>query len=158
MLEVSAEGQIEKVAENKVTSAIYKVIKTSSDEIALACSGGLYFAKYESPWKRFIVSSDFLLVDHLCTQVVEVSFNKFAVGFWGVPWVGLVDKKHRTLIKIECPMPDETQCTDLIPLPGFDAQTFPFLIQRNSKAVNLLNLASLSLHRLLKSENQSGSF
>jgi len=56
-----------KEAENKVTSAIFKIIKTSSDEFALACSGGLYFARYESPWKRFIVSSDFLLVDHLIT-------------------------------------------------------------------------------------------
>ena len=69
------------------------MIKTSSDEFALACSGGLYFAKYEAPWRKFVVSSDFLLVDHLVTQIVEVSINKFAVGCWGVPWVGLVDKK-----------------------------------------------------------------
>lgn len=93
MVEVDESGQIRKEAEHKVTSAIFKVIKTSSDEFALACSGGLYFAKYESPWRKFIVSADFLLVDHLVTQVVEVSINKFAVGCWGVPWVGLVDKK-----------------------------------------------------------------
>ena len=70
MVEVNKEdGTMTKEAENKVTSAIFKVLKTSSasDEFALACSGGLYFAKYEEPWKRFVVSSDFLMVDHLVT-------------------------------------------------------------------------------------------
>lgn len=109
-----------KVAENKTTSAIYKVIKTKADEFALACSGGLYFARYEIPWKRFVVSAEFLLVDHLITQIVEVAPETFAVGLWGVPWVGLVDKKQRALFKIECPTVAETSCTDLIPLPGFN--------------------------------------
>lgn len=79
--------------------------------------------------------------------------NKFAVGCWGVSWVGLVDKQTRTLVKIDCPMADETQCTDLVKLPGFDAKSFPYLIQRNSKAINLINLGSLSMSRLLKSDN-----
>lgn len=72
--------------------------------------------------------------------------------------MALVDKKQRTLVKIECPLSDETQCTDLVPLPGFDIQTFPFLLQRNSKAINLISLASMSMHRLLMIENQTGSF
>ena len=75
-----------------------------------------------------------------------------------MPWVGLVDKKQKTLIKIECPMVDEVQCTDLVPLPGFSAHSFPFLIQRNSKALNLVDLGSLSMHRLASSENQTGAF
>ena len=75
-----------------------------------------------------------------------------------MPWVGLVDRKQKTLIKIECPMIDEAQCTDLVPLPGFSAHSFPFLIQRNSKALNLVDLGSLSMHRLATSENQTGAF
>ena len=55
-------------------------------------------------------------------------------------------------------MPDETQCTDLLALPGFDMQTFPFLVQRNSKAVNLVCLSAMSMHRLCLSDNQTGSF
>ena len=94
----------------------------------------------------------------LITQVVEVASDRFAVGCWGVPWVALVDKKQRSLVKIECPLPDETQCTDLVPLPGFDINAFPFLVQRNSKGINLISLASMSMHRLLMSENQTGSF
>lgn len=108
MVEIRDDGALVKTAENKVTSAIFKVIKTSGDEFALACSGGLYFAKYEAPWKRFVVSSDFLLVDHIVTQVVEVAIDRFIVGLWGVSWVALVDKKQRTLIKVECPISDET--------------------------------------------------
>ena len=48
MAELKSDGTLVKEAENKVTSAIFKVIKTSSDEIALACSGGLYFATYDT--------------------------------------------------------------------------------------------------------------
>ena len=134
------------------------MIKTSNDEFALGCSGGLYFARYEAPWKRFIVSTDFLLTDHLVTALVEVSPDVFAVGCWGVPWVGLVNRKQRSLFKIECPTNEETSCTDLVPLPGFNDQTFPFLMQRNQKAINLVNLRSLSMHRMVESENQPGSF
>ena len=93
MVEVNADGSLVKVSENKVISAIFKVIKTQANEgFALACSGGLYFATYDIKARKFVVSPDFLLADHLVTQVVEVGFNKYAVGCWGVPWVGLVDK------------------------------------------------------------------
>ena len=142
-----------KVAENKVTSGIYKVIRTTQDDFALACSGGLYFAKLDPIKKVFTLQKDFLLADHLVTQVYEVSPNKFAVGCWGVPWVALVDKVKKTLIKIPCPLPDETQCTDLVPLPDFNLRSFPVLILRNSKAVNLVNLSNLTMHRLLMRHN-----
>ena len=42
-----------KIAENKLTSGIYKVIRTTNDEYALACSGGLYFAKLDPVRKLF---------------------------------------------------------------------------------------------------------
>lgn len=74
----------------------------------MACSGGLFFATYDARLKKFIKSPEFLLTDHLVTQVFEVSPDKFAVGCWGVPWVGLVDKRKRSLVKIECPLADET--------------------------------------------------
>ena len=143
------DGAMTKIAENKVASAIYKVIRTSQDDYALACSGGLFFASYDARMKKFIKSPDFLLSDHLITQLYEVSPNRFAVGCWGVPWVAVVDKVRRTLIKVDCPLSDETQCTDLLPLPNFNYQSFPFLLMRNSKAVNLVNLQNLSVHRLL---------
>ena len=67
MIFISADGNMTLEAETKVTSAIFKVIKTSSEELALACSGGLYFAQYDTAWKKFTIATDFLLVDHLIT-------------------------------------------------------------------------------------------
>ena len=72
--------------------------------------------------------------------------------------MGILDKRRRTLIKMECPLEDETQCTDLVLMPGFNFRTFPFLIARNSKAINLVNLSNFSQHRLLSTPNQAGSF
>lgn len=158
MMDVQDQGIITKEAENKVTGAIFKVIKTSVDDFALACSGGLYFARYDSQNKRFTIAEDFLLSDHLVTQICEVAMNKFLVGIWGVPWVGYVDKTQKLLVKLNCPSDSETQCTDLATLPGFDINAFPYMIQRSSKAVNLINLSSMTMHKLLWSENQSGSF
>ena len=116
------------VAESKIASAIYKVIRTSQDDYALACSGGVFFASYDGRLKKFTKQPDFFMADHVVTQLYEISPNKFALGCWGVPWVAIIDKKERTLIKIECPLSDETQCTDLLPLPGYNSRSFPFLL------------------------------
>ena len=151
------DGQIEKVAETKIASAIYKVVRTTQDDYALACSGGIFFAQYDGREKKFTKESDFFMADHVVTQLHEVSPNKFAAGCWGVPYVAIIDRKLRTLIKIECPINDELQCTDLIPLPSFNSRSFPFMLQRNSKALNLVNLATFSMHRLLMRPNQSGA-
>lgn len=40
--------QMRIVAQEKVVSGIYKVIRTKGDEIAIAASTGLYFCKYNS--------------------------------------------------------------------------------------------------------------
>ena len=52
MVEVSDESELSLQVENKVTDAIFKVVKTRTTsaleaEFALACSGGLYFARYD---------------------------------------------------------------------------------------------------------------
>lgn len=54
MLALNESGILVKVAETKVTDAIYKVIKTRGppNEFALACSGGLFFARYEKVSNR----------------------------------------------------------------------------------------------------------
>ena len=141
-----------------MTSAIFKVIRTSQDDFALGCSAGMYFTVYDSRFKKFIKQPEFFMVDHVVTQLIEISPNRFAVGCWNVPWIAIVDKKQRTLIRIDCPLSDETQCTDLVPLPGFNPRMFPFILQRNNKAVNLVNLATLTMNRLLMRPNQQGSF
>lgn len=142
-----------KVAENKVASAIYKVIRTSQDDYALACSGGIFFASYDHRTKKFQKLPDFYMSDHVVTQIYEIQPNKFAAGCWGVPWVAIIDKKQRTLIRIDCPLGDETQCTDLLPLPGYNIRNFPFLLLRNSKALNLVNVGTHSMHRLMMRQN-----
>ena len=77
------DNELVKLAETKVCSAIYKVIRTRQDEYALACSGGLYFAKLDQINKKFVLQRDFLLADQMVTQVSEVAPNKFVAGCWG---------------------------------------------------------------------------
>ena len=43
-------------------------------------------------WRKFILQPDYFFDEHFVTQIVEVQPNQFAVGFWDVPWVGLLDK------------------------------------------------------------------
>ena len=102
------DGTLTKIAESKIAGAIYKVAKTSQDDYALACSGGLYFADYDNRHKKFFKAKEFFLSDHVVTQVFEVSNNRYAVGCWNVSWIAIVDKLKRSLIKINCPLQDET--------------------------------------------------
>jgi hypothetical protein len=41
------DDKLVKIAETKVSSAIFKVTKTTQNEFALACSNGLYFANLD---------------------------------------------------------------------------------------------------------------
>ena len=104
MVSIKDGDSLVKIAETKIAGAIYKVIRTSQDDYALACSGGLHFASYDNRQKKFIKSPENLLSDHIVTQVYEISNNRYAVGCWGVPWIAIVDKVKHTLIKIECPL------------------------------------------------------
>ena len=61
------DGAMTKVAENKVASAVNKVVRTTQDDYVLACSGGLFFASYDWRQKKFIKQDDFFLSDHLVT-------------------------------------------------------------------------------------------
>ena len=67
------DGKLTKIAESKIAGAIYKVIRTSQDDYALACSNGLYFADYDNRHKKFFIAKEFFLSDLVVTQVVEVS-------------------------------------------------------------------------------------
>ncbi len=51
-------------------------------------------------------------------------------------------------MKIRCPIADESQCTDIIAVPEYDLRMNPYLIVRNCKAINLLDLRNLKLTRL----------
>lgn len=81
-----------KLGENKIGSTIYKVIRTQSNDYALACSEGLVFASFDNRTKKFVKSPDFLVSEHVITSIHEVANNKFVVGCWGVAWVGYVDR------------------------------------------------------------------
>jgi hypothetical protein len=80
------------------------------------------------------------------------------VGSWGSPWAAVVDKQKQTAHKIWCPFTDETQCSDLEPLPDFDIRSFPFVLHRNRKSLNLINLRTGKMNRLLMRENNSTTF
>ena len=55
------DGALTKIAESKIAGAIYKVIRTSQDDYALACSGGLHFVSYDNRQKKFTKAPEFLL-------------------------------------------------------------------------------------------------
>ena len=44
------------------------------------------------------------------------------------------------LLRIVDPIPSNMNCRGFWPLPGFDAETYPFVIARNSTAFNLINV------------------
>jgi len=93
------------------------------------------------------------LADQIVTQVFEVSPNKFLCGVWGEAAAYLCVKGEKTAIKINCPSADETQCTDLVEVPDFNAKSNPYVILRNNKAINLVDTVNLKIHRLTLTTN-----
>ena len=70
------------------------------------------------------------------------------VGIWGEAFVAFINRADRETVKIRCPVADESQCTDIIAVPEYDLRMNPYLIVRNCKAINLLDLRNLKLARL----------
>ena len=54
------------------------------------------------------------------------------------------------ILKIVDPVPSNMNCRGFWPLPGFDPETYPFVIARNSAAFNLLNVKTGFLQMLIK--------
>lgn len=97
------------------------------------------------------------LSDQIVTQVFEVAPNKFLCGIWGEAAAYLCVKGEKTAIKINCPTSEETQCTDLVEVPEFNFKSNPYVLMRNNKALNLIDVANLKIHRLTLTDNQRGS-
>ena len=124
-----------------------------SDEIAIAAATGLYFCQYDSIQKAFQMQQEYQLADLIVTQVFEVSPNRFLCGVWGEAAAYLCVKGEKTAIKINCPSLEETQCTDLVEVPDFNAKSNPYLIMRNNKAINLIDTANMKIYRLALTPN-----
>ena len=66
-ISIKDDKQLVLLAENKVAGAIYKVIRTTQDDFALACSNGCYFATYEPMYKKFTLQKQVILQGDLLT-------------------------------------------------------------------------------------------
>jgi len=98
------------------------------------------------------------LNENMVMQIVEYAPGKLACGIWGEPFVALVTRGDTKSQKLRYPNKDETQCTDLIPVPNFDYKLNPYLLLRNCKSINLVDIKNFKVSRLLSSPNQKGSF
>ena len=82
------------------------------------------------------------------TQLFEISQNKFLCGIWGESAAYICTKGEQTAIKLNCPTAEETQCTDILPVPDFNPKSNPYLIMRNNKGFNLVDVGQLKIHKL----------
>ena len=101
---------------------------------------------------------DYYLSESIVTCVMEVAPGKFVAGVWGEAFVAFIQRNGRLMSKIKCPMPTETQCTDLLPVPDFDFRVNPFILVRNCRAVNLLDLKNMQLIRLSQIPNHNSAY
>jgi hypothetical protein len=72
---------------------------------------------------------------------VEVGEGSFLVGCWGFSFLAICNKHSEKVTKISMSSTDETQCTDLLLLPGFNPTSFPFALTRSNKGLGLVDLA-----------------
>ena len=76
---------------------------------------------------------------------------------WGEAAAYLCIKGEKTAIRINCPSSEETQCTDLVEVPDFNAKSNPYLIMRNNKAINLIDTVNMKIYRLALTSKQRGT-
>ena len=69
-----------------------------------------------------------------------------------------MNRKTKDTIKIDEATPDNRYCFDLVPLPDFDYNLFPYCVAKARKAVSLINVKSGEVHKLMETSDSGGNW
>ena len=107
--------------------------------------------------------NEYHIVESIVTQVFQASRHTFVCGLWSEPYVSIVNRQDKSALRrVQYPgaiptRDSEFQCTDLLPLPGFDLEQFPYALFRTNRAINLVDLRAGRTYNLITLANQSGT-
>jgi len=125
------------------------------NELVLCCERGLYFGQLAG--YKFSLNKRAYLEGQLISQAVEYTPQGFLVTDFNKPGYYMIDRREENVKKSKRREPTfiEDQkfiygaCTDLNPMPGFDMNTFPYLLTRTSFSINLFDLKRKQTHTLI---------
>jgi len=80
-----------------------------------------------------------LLEDKDITELSEYAPNQFVVGLWDENDYMLVSRTDGKIAKITQPLWCNCLCTDLVPMPGYHPQLFPFFLAKSLRSITLLD-------------------
>jgi len=60
----------------------------------------------------------------------------------------IIDRSNKRNIKIEHPHSSLLNCSDIMPVPGYDYTTFPYVLVRCHSSIELLNVRDHRLYTL----------
>ena len=85
-----------------------------------------------------------LLDDH----VLAVDYNQ--------PGYYLINRATKDIRKLEEALTDNRGCFDLVPLPNFNLQDFPFVLAKGINGITLLNLGTYETYQILRTQRMQG--
>jgi hypothetical protein len=135
-----------------VDSNISKVIRTTRNDFALGTSKGVYFFKVYEDFTVEPVTSIPCLPGRDITELSEYAIDQFVVAAWHSNDLILVDRKAPSddSQSLREPLWCNNLCTDLVPLPGYNPENFPFYLSKSLRSIKLINFKTKKVHTLLE--------
>jgi hypothetical protein len=133
---------------------IYLIQKTSQPNTVVVCSySGVHFIKvYTDPQTLTMslhLSDTSYITDQFVNKVVEFSPGKFLASVWDSNRFIVIDhEQERIAHQIIHPHREslQTRCWGLVPVPGFDIDSVPFVFARDNTGIVLINVKELKAY------------
>jgi hypothetical protein len=145
---------------NLKVNTIFNLFRTSrfkDYELCFCGYNGMYFAKVnrnlaKETFELVVSATDCFFVDRYVSRGMEYSADKFVVCIDNDEQFYLVDRaKKQTIIKVPWSTNKTAPCSsnfEILKLPGFDCQKFPFLLMRDDFAIYIFNINTKRLYNI----------
>lgn len=145
---------------------VQSIAKTLRNDYVLGTQAGVCFGRWLPQEKQFEVigvtpgttSSPLTFLAGRQTVKVEALEDDYVLAAdYNQPGYYLINRATKDIRKLEEAITDNRGCFDLVPLPNFSLQDFPFCLAKGINGITLLNLATYETYEIIKTQRGQGN-
>jgi len=131
---------------------ISKVIRTTKNDIAFGTSKGVHFYKVNQDFSLEPSCSVACLIEYDVTEISEFAVDKFCVASWHSNDLLILDRKNPTAPHgiLREPLWCNNLCTDLVPMPDYHPELFPFYMSKSLRSIKLINFKEMRIYTIME--------
>ena len=140
---------------------VRSIARTLRNDFVLGTQGGVCFGRWVPGNKQFEVvgvtagtasAPLAFLAGRQASKAEALQDDYVLAADYNQPGYYLINRATKDIRKLEEAITDNRGCYDLVPLPNFNLQDFPFVLSKGINGISLLNLATLETYEIVKTQ------